>query len=128
MSAGAPRAARPTGPCKENLHRGSHTEVRPRPGQGGSEGVRQHPHPVLPGTAGFSTAGRKLSSFYQTVPVVATEPVPSKQCYRRPRRVCQTVVSTKPKGAANNYKTIFTDKSHGAESPSFAVVLNWQLM
>jgi len=33
----------------------------------------------------------------QNVPVVANVPVPQKQCFRKPRKVCQTVVSTKPK-------------------------------
>jgi len=33
----------------------------------------------------------------ETVPVTANNPVPKKQCYKKPRKVCQTLVSTKPK-------------------------------
>ena len=33
----------------------------------------------------------------QTVPVTANNPVPKKQCFKKPRKVCQTLVSTKPK-------------------------------
>jgi len=33
----------------------------------------------------------------ETVPVTANNPVPKKQCFKKPRKVCQTLVSTKPK-------------------------------
>ena len=31
------------------------------------------------------------------MPVTANNPVPKKQCFKKPRKVCQTLVSTKPK-------------------------------
>jgi len=33
----------------------------------------------------------------ESVPVQASNPVPTKQCYKKPRQVCQTLVSAKPK-------------------------------
>ena len=33
----------------------------------------------------------------ETVPVTANKPVPKKQCFKKPRKVCQTLLSTKPK-------------------------------
>jgi len=33
----------------------------------------------------------------ETVPVMASVSVPQKQCYKKPRKVCQTLVTTKPK-------------------------------
>ena len=62
----------------------------------------------------------------ETVPVTANNPVPKKQCFKKPRKVCQTLVSTKPKiVTAKIPKEVCSHggKIHKSQSPSKPSIL-----